>query len=346
MLPVRRQAGPGRSLGATGHRSVTELTRKYALRFVALGFALTLVAFPTTAGAQSAAEGTPADAAQRALDAAAQRWFEAQREADDLAARVAGIERDIERTKERVATARAVAAERASIMYQNASVGYVDVLAADPIETARRAHLIQGANSANESAIDELTASIEDLEARQDDLSEAKDRQEKALRDATGERDRLERELSVLRAEVARERAATAAAAPPSTTRPEAAAAPASPAAPPAPRVTAPGNGSTAGGGTSTGGGGSSGGGGHHDDPFLVCTRSRESGGVYTVVSADGRYHGAYQFLPSTWDATAAHAGRRDLVGVLPSRASVADQDDVAWALYQWQGKGPWGGLC
>ena len=57
-------------------------------------------------------------------------------------------------------------------------------------------------------------------------------------------------------------------------------------------------------------------------------------------------YYGAYQFLPSTWDTTAVHAGRRDLVGVLPSRASQFDQDETAWSLYQWQGKGPWGGRC
>ena len=83
----------------------------------------------------------------------------------------------------------------------------------------------------------------------------------------------------------------------------------------------------------------------HHDDPFLVCTRARESDGNYSVVSPSG-YYGAYQFLPSTWDTTAVHAGRLDLVGVLPSRASEFDQDEIAWALYQWQGKGPWGGRC
>jgi hypothetical protein len=77
-----------------------------------------------------------------------------------------------------------------------------------------------------------------------------------------------------------------------------------------------------------------------------VCTRARESGGDYTVVSADGLYYGAYQFLLSTWDATAAHAGRMELVGVVPNQASAYDQDDMAWTLYQWQGKGPWGGRC
>ena len=90
----------------------------------------------------------------------------------------------------------------------------------------------------------------------------------------------------------------------------------------------------------------SGGGGSHHDDPFLVCTRARESHGNYGVVSASGKYYGAYQFALTTWDITASHAGRVDLVGVRPNQAGVSDQDDLAWALYQWQGKGPWGGRC
>src|SRR5262249_58801799 len=42
----------------------------------------------------------------------------------------------------------------------------------------------------------------------------------------------------------------------------------------------------------------------HHNDPFLTCVRQRESGGRYQIDSANGLYHGAYQFLQSTWDAT------------------------------------------
>jgi hypothetical protein len=87
-------------------------------------------------------------------------------------------------------------------------------------------------------------------------------------------------------------------------------------------------------------------GGSHHDDPYLVCTRARESNGDYTVVNPAGPWYGAYQFAQSTWNSAANHAGRLDLVGVPPNAASPSDQDDVAWALYQWQGKGPWGGLC
>ena len=46
----------------------------------------------------------------------------------------------------------------------------------------------------------------------------------------------------------------------------------------------------------------------HHNDPFLVCTRARESGGDYGVVSSSG-YYGAYQFLPTTWDVDRASRG-------------------------------------
>ena len=84
----------------------------------------------------------------------------------------------------------------------------------------------------------------------------------------------------------------------------------------------------------------------HHNDPFLTCVRQAESGGNYLVDSPGGQYHGAYQFLQATWDATANHMGRVELIGVHPTQASPYDQDDVAWALYQWRGSAPWGGIC
>ncbi|HMF82731.1 MAG TPA: transglycosylase family protein [Acidimicrobiia bacterium] len=82
----------------------------------------------------------------------------------------------------------------------------------------------------------------------------------------------------------------------------------------------------------------------HHNDPFLTCVRQRESGGRYQIDSANGLYHGAYQFLQSTWDATARHIGGLDLVGIDPHTASPTLQDDMAWALFQWQGRAPWAG--
>ncbi len=80
---------------------------------------------------------------------------------------------------------------------------------------------------------------------------------------------------------------------------------------------------------------------------FLSCVRNRESGGNYGVYNAGGSgAAGAYQFLPGTWNSTAASVGRGDLVGVDPAQAAPADQDAMAQALYAQQGAGPWGGGC
>lgn len=82
-----------------------------------------------------------------------------------------------------------------------------------------------------------------------------------------------------------------------------------------------------------------------HNQPFLVCTRAHESGGNYSIDTGNG-YHGAYQFLQSTWNTTAQHAGWNHLVGRNPATVGVFWQDMVAWHLYQWQGKGPWNMRC
>ncbi len=70
--------------------------------------------------------------------------------------------------------------------------------------------------------------------------------------------------------------------------------------------------------------------------------RQCEASGSYTVVNPSGRYHGAYQFGVATWDGLAASMGRTDLVGVLPSQASPADQDALALELWNRRGSSPW----
>lgn len=59
---------------------------------------------------------------------------------------------------------------------------------------------------------------------------------------------------------------------------------------------------------------------------WLVELRQCETGGVYTTNTGNG-YYGAYQFSIPTWNSIATQIGRNDLVGKLPSAASVADQD-------------------
>jgi hypothetical protein len=69
--------------------------------------------------------------------------------------------------------------------------------------------------------------------------------------------------------------------------------------------------------------------------------RQCESSGNYTVVSANGRYRGAYQFSQATWDGVARmHAS--SLVGVDPAAANPADQDAMALALWRQSGWSPW----
>jgi len=77
---------------------------------------------------------------------------------------------------------------------------------------------------------------------------------------------------------------------------------------------------------------------------FLECVKHRESRGNYSAVNPSSGAGGAYQFLQTTWNNTAAHIGRYDLVGVHPSQASPADQDLMANALLNWYGTSPWAG--
>ncbi|MGY6501375.1 MAG: transglycosylase family protein [Acidimicrobiales bacterium] len=70
--------------------------------------------------------------------------------------------------------------------------------------------------------------------------------------------------------------------------------------------------------------------------------RMCESSNNYGAVNPAGPYLGAYQFLQSTWDGTARSVGRTDLVGVAPNQAAPADQDAMAYALYNRSGAGPW----
>ena len=70
--------------------------------------------------------------------------------------------------------------------------------------------------------------------------------------------------------------------------------------------------------------------------------RNCESSGNYAVVSANGRYFGAYQFSTATWNSIASTSGRGDLVGIQPNYAAPADQDAMAYALYARSGPGQW----
>jgi peptidoglycan hydrolase CwlO-like protein len=341
MPPSRRgRIGRGRSIGVAEHRTSTGLTRSSSATFVAAWFsalALVLTLVPTAAFAQGTDDRV--SATRSAIDAAADRWFGAQQDAAALDAEIAELEQRIADLQTKVVSVQEAATARALLIYKNASssVPIGGVVADDAMDSARGAELMDHANEESLRAIDALNAATEDLAAKRDQLDARRDEHEAVLADVASERNELDEQLAALRSQAGKEAATTATTAGTGAKSPR----PTAPAirpisartnapAPPVAIVVAP-----AGRGVSE----------HHDHPFLVCTRARESNGNYSAVSPAG-YYGAYQFAPTTWNATASHAGRLDLVGVLPSRASAYDQDEMAWVLYQWQGKGPWGGRC
>jgi len=69
--------------------------------------------------------------------------------------------------------------------------------------------------------------------------------------------------------------------------------------------------------------------------------RQCESSGNYSIVSANGRYRGAYQFSQATWDWIAG-LDHPSLVGIDPASAAPADQDAMALALWRRRGWSPW----
>jgi peptidoglycan hydrolase CwlO-like protein len=305
--------------------------------------ALTCGLLSSVAGAQSQASVSSETSLRDRIDAAAQRWFTAQNDAAEIDREIAQLEHEVRVLGKRLQEIRARATEQAVDLYTGSATNTImGVLSAeDALGSVRRAELIGSAQERANEILDALEARTDELAAKRDALRVRRGEQGQVLERLDRERADLERRLDALRASRRTSRAGgpddepaapaeragapsavAAVSAPPTNTSPE-----------PPPAVTAP---PPATGGVHP----------HHDDPFLVCTRMRESGGNYGVVSASGLYYGAYQFSPLTWDTTAAHAGRSELVGTLPSRASEYDQDDMAWTLYRWQGNAPWGGRC
>jgi hypothetical protein len=329
------------------HHFRTVLTRINVTRLVAIACISALGLLPAIPAHAVTASDRLA-ATTLSIEAAAQRWFAAQADAARINANIADVEHQIAVVQAGMEHTRQIATARAVIIYKTADVGLSSIFGDTALDSARRAHLVDDANAGGDAAIAKLTATVDDLRAQRRSLEAQRVVQQKVLRQVAHERGVLDAQLVDIRNTARRQATVALAAARDQAARLKAiarfnalASAAASnplaaPTGPPsgwsAPTlVAAPAND----GRVSS----------HHDDPFLVCTRARESGGRYDIVSSSG-YYGAYQFLPSTWDSTAVHAQRRDLVGVLPSRASHFDQDELAWSLYKWQGNQPWGGRC
>lgn len=329
-------------------RSPVLVARAQRLAVALLAVTVVLSA-PTAAAAASRPRDAASDAnsqvesARRAANAEGDRYMTALSAFEGLRAQAAGVEAAITQGEQRAATLRRVVQKRAARAYMRAGSSLPSLLAVgDVADMMRSDKLLTTANLNDSDALSLLNAQQADLRAKREDLHQLVTQQAdalSALQRASKKADTLLASATRNQADVqARLSAQAAAKRATQSPRPSTRRAPAPIASiAPAPQSSS-GSGSGSGSGTGTGTG--------NGDPFLACVRERESHGNYSVVNPSGPYYGAYQFLASTWNVTARHAGRLDLVGVLPSNASPADQDAMAWHLYQWQGSGPWGGSC
>jgi peptidoglycan hydrolase CwlO-like protein len=345
-LPRTGRSGRGRSAGVAEHHSSTALSRARVLMVASLVALVSVFTFaPVAVGASTTSDQIAQTRAR--IDATAQQWFASRADAAKLDSQIAELERKVADARAQADRTAVIARDRALAIYKGSGTDLGPVLSTgDALDSVRRAELLDRANAQSQHAIDDFETASQDLAAQRDSLQQRRAQQAAVVQQLTNQQAALEQQLSGLQTQAQREAAAAAklaqarAKAAASRAAARSSASPAAPAksksapskaapvvvpAPPPP---------------------SSGMNPHHDDPFLVCTRARESGGNYGVVSASGLYYGAYQFAPTTWDVTASRAGRIDLIGVPPNQASAWDQDEMAWTLYQWQGKGPWGGRC
>jgi hypothetical protein len=270
------------------------------------------------AGAQQGPSGGAdqgiADAQARA-DKAASAYIDALVKSQQVDAEVAEIQQSMAGLEQRVAELRGTTQVHAVEAYKRSGTPVVALLVNDApaMDSARRTVLLDLLNTRDDDAAAQLRKARDGLQSRQHDLQDAQQQHGVLLTQLKSEEDRLNAELSAAQ----------------NQRRGASASAPAGGAlAPLTDYVPRPGE--------------------HprHNDPFLVCTRGIESHGNYQAYNASGPYLGAYQFTQSTWNSTANHAGRGELVGVDPRDASEYDQDDMAWTLFEWKGKSPWGGRC
>jgi peptidoglycan hydrolase CwlO-like protein len=310
-----------------------------------VALASSIVLAPLPASAQST--GDQIAQTRSKIDDLAKQWFASKDEAAKLDAQIAELQDKVDAARAAADRTAVIARQRAVEIYMGSGTDLGPVLdSTSALDSVRRAELLDRANAESQRAIDDFETASERLDDQRAALEDRRAEQATTAQQLAASQASLQQQLSSLQAQAQREAAAAAAAAKAKATAATRSKARPTPATPRAARTTARAPSRSGPAVVAAPPPPSSGSSSHHDDPFLVCTRARESRGNYGVVSASGKYYGAYQFAPTTWNVTASHAGRVDLVGVLPNQASVFDQDELAWTLYQWQGKAPWGGRC
>ena len=297
----------------------------------------------------TAAAGDSTSTLRAEADAASGRYFAALDRVQALDSDIAHNQQVVDAMLARAKQARANARARALIAYTSSGTQLSTLVdGSDTIDTARRAQLIDSVNQRDETVYAKLRDATRALHKQQRVLRDTRAAQEDALAQLRDEGAAIDAKLAqAVQHEQQAQAAVAALAAAPATVAPATSGGPAPAGAPSTSGTTATTSPPVAAAPAPPPSySGTPGANPHHDDPFLSCVRNRESGGNYGAVNPAGPYLGAYQFLQATWNVSASHAGRSDLVGVPANVASAYDQDEMAWTLYQWQGSGPWGGGC
>jgi hypothetical protein len=324
--------------------------------------AIALLAVPLAAGPARAADangGQSAATLRSEADAIAGRYFDALAKFELLDREITENQGAVAALAARARSARVDARHRAVSAYRTSSAQLPTIVGShDAIAAARRIRLIDTVNLRDRAAYARLRSTTKALNKRRRALEADRKAQADALDVLRGQSTAMEAKLAlaqqqdqaqaalVVQTQVQAQAQAQAPLAdqtveaptttPPTTAAPTVTTAPTTTTTAPPPTVVTPPPNYQGTPGVYP----------MHDDPFLTCVRARESGGNYSAVNPAGPYLGAYQFLQTTWNAAANHAGLTTLIGVPANVATPYDQDHVAWVLYQWQGAAPWGGSC
>jgi peptidoglycan hydrolase CwlO-like protein len=325
--------------------------RHRAALVVACGVLASLFAAPAPAFAQQADPVAEADQAvaqaQADVDQVAGAYFDALERTRELEAQLSELQVRIDEQRQRVTQLKQIARDRAIAAYKRSgsSLGALFLDNSGAADTVRRVKVLDLVNAHDDDAVRSLRRSQDELSGEVRDLDAAREKQAAAAGQLREQEQVVNAKLvdaqnrrqaavdQQLEAQRQAEAAAAAAAAAAATAPPP----PAPP--PPEPQPSPPKNGSPA---PVAGYAPTDGVHPHHNDPYLTCVRYYESTNNYRAYNPGGPAYGAYQFLKPTWNLAANRAGRGDLVGLDPRQASEFDQDDMAWTLYQWQGRRPW----
>jgi Transglycosylase-like domain len=320
--------------------------------------AIALLAVPLAGGPARAADangGQSAAALRSEADAIADRYFDALAKFELLDREITENQGAVAALAARARSARVDARHRAVSAYRTSSAQLPTIVGShDAIAAARRIRLIDNVNQRDRAAYARLRSTRKALNTRRRTLEADRKAQADALDALRGQSTAMEAKLALAQqqdqaqaalvvqalvqgqAPLAAQTVETPTTTAPTTAAPTVTTAPTTTTTVPPPTVVTPPPNYLGTPGVYP----------MHDNAFLTCVRARESGGNYSAVNPAGPYLGAYQFLQTTWNAAANHAGLTTLIGVPANVATPYDQDHVAWVLYQWQGAAPWGGSC